>query len=68
MCNERESLAGKRFAAFPQALAGINLFIAVSRSRMVEHLRRRLEPPGRLPIMMCSSLLIYYQHDRFGRD
>lgn len=46
MRDERESLSGERLAALPQTVASVRLFSAVLRGCVVEHLRRRFEPPA----------------------
>ena len=44
--HEGESLPGEGLAALPQTVAPVGLLAAVGRGPVVEHLRRRLEPPA----------------------
>lgn len=45
MCDEGQSLSGKRFTSLPQTLTSIHIFSTVLRRCVVKHLRRCFKPP-----------------------
>jgi len=47
MCDEGQSLSGKRFTSLPQTMPSIHIFSTVLRCCVVKHLRGRFKPPRR---------------------